>query len=62
MKVYFLVAVIGTSLPPLIIITAISYFYVVFHSNKMIATALQVMRADVAAVIFDVVYNLASKL
>lgn len=56
------VAVIGTSLPPLIIITAISYFYEEFRSNKIIATALQVMRAGVAAVIFDVVYNLASNI
>lgn len=57
-----LVAVIGTSLPPLIIITAISYFYEEFRSNRVIATALQVMRAGVAAVIFDVVYNLASNI
>lgn len=57
-----LVAVIGTSLPPLIIITAISYFYEEFRSNQVIATALQVMRAGVAAVIFDVVYNLASNI
>lgn len=56
------VAVIGTSLPPLIIITAISYFYEEFRSNRVIATALQVMRAGVAAVIFDVVYNLASNI
>lgn len=54
-----LVAILGTALPPLIIITLISYFYEAFRSNPVIATALQVMRAGVAAVIFDVVYNLA---
>lgn len=54
-----LVAVIGTSLPPMIIISIISVFYEQFRSNKVIAIALQVMRAGVAAVIFDVVINLA---
>ena len=54
-----LVAVVGTSLPPMIIISVISVFYEQFRSNKVIAIALQVMRAGVAAVIFDVVLNLA---
>lgn len=54
-----LVAVIGTSLPPMVIISLISVFYEQFRSNKVIAIALQVMRAGVAAVIFDVVINLA---
>lgn len=54
-----LVAIIGTSLPPMIIISLISVFYTQFRENKIIAIALQVMRAGVAAVIFDVVLNLA---
>lgn len=54
-----LVAVIGTALPPMIIISIISVFYNQFRSNRIIAIALQVMRAGVAAVIFDVVINLA---
>lgn len=54
-----LIAILGTALPPMIIISVISYFYVQFRSNQIIATALQVMRAGVAAVIFDVVWNLA---
>lgn len=54
-----LVAILGTALPPMIIISVISYFYTQFRSNRMIAIALQVMRAGVAAVIFDVVINLA---
>lgn len=54
-----LVAVLGTSLPPMIIISIISVFYTQFRENRIIATALQVMRAGVAAVIFDVVINLA---
>ena len=42
-----------------IIISIISLFYEQFRSNPYIAVALQVMRAGVAAVIFDVVINLA---
>lgn len=55
-----LVAVLGTILPPMIIISIISVFYDQFRTNRYIAVALQVMRAGVAAVIFDVVINLAS--
>ena len=54
-----LVAILGTALPPMIIISLISIFYTQFRSNRVIAVALQVMRAGVAAVIFDVVINLA---
>ena len=54
-----LVAILGTALPPMIIISVISVFYTQFRSNRIIAIALQVMRAGVAAVIFDVVINLA---
>ena len=54
-----LTAVFGTILPPMIIISVISLFYEQFRTNRYVATALQVMRAGVAAVIFDVVINLA---
>lgn len=53
-------AILGTALPPMIIISVISIFYTQFRENRIIAVALQVMRAGVAAVIFDVVYNLAA--
>ena len=48
-----------TILPPMVIISVISLFYEQFRTNPYIAVALQVMRAGVAAVIFDVVLNLA---
>ena len=54
-----LTAILGTILPPMIIISVISVFYQEFRANPYIAVALQVMRAGVAAVIFDVVINLA---
>lgn len=54
-----LVAVLGAILPPMIIISIISLFYTQFRTNRYIAISLQVMRAGVAAVVFDVVINLA---
>ena len=53
------VAVLGTSIPPIVIISIISVFYTEFRENKIIAIALMVMRAGVAAVICDVVIKLA---
>ena len=57
-----LVAVLGTAIPPIIIISIIAYFYDAFRQNEVIALALLVMRAGVAAVIFDVVINLAKNI
>ncbi|MBC5624439.1 chromate transporter [Clostridium sp. NSJ-49] len=54
-----IVAVVGTSIPPIAIISVISSFYVKFRESQIIGTALMVMRAGVAAVICDVVINLA---
>lgn len=54
-----LTAILGTILPPMVIISVISVFYEQFRTNPYIAIALEVMRAGVAAVIFDVVINLA---
>lgn len=54
-----LVAILGTAIPPMVIISIISIFYNQFRENKYIAIALQVMRAGVAAVIMDVTINLA---
>lgn len=53
-----IVAILGTIIPPFVIISLISVFYEEFKSNQIIAIALQVMRAGVAAVILDVVVNL----
>ncbi len=54
-------SILGAILPPMVIIGVISLFYTQFRTNPYIATALQVMRAGVAAVIVDVVWNLAKK-
>lgn len=57
-----LICTLGAILPPLIIISIISVFYNQFKDNTVIALALQVMRAGVAAVICDVVINLAQNI
>ena len=57
-----LAAVLGSILPPMIIVSIISVFYEQFRTNKYIAVALQVMRAGVAAVIFDVVIKLVANI
>ncbi len=54
-----LVAVGGTILPPMILLSLIAVFYDWFRQNDVVNTALTVMRAGVAAVICDVVINLA---
>lgn len=55
-----LVAVLGTILPPMIILSIISFFYAAFASNRYVALMLKGMQAGVAAVIFDVVLSLGS--
>lgn len=57
-----IVAILGTIIPPFVIISLISIFYREFKSNQVIAIALQVMRAGVAAVILDVVANLTKNI
>lgn len=54
-----LVSLVGTVLPPLIILTVISYFYTAFRDNLTIQALMRGMQAGVAAVIIDVVYTMA---
>ena len=53
-----LLTVLGTVLPPLMIISVISYFYQQFRDNMFVNMAMAGMLAGVAAVICDVVINL----
>lgn len=53
-----IIAIIGTVLPPLIIISIISFFYAAFRDNIVVNAVLKGMQAGVAAVIADVVINL----
>lgn len=53
-----IVTILGTVLPPLIIITLVSTFYSIFRENKIINAILKGMQAGVAVVIFDVVSSM----
>ncbi len=55
-----LTAVAGTIIPPMAILTVVSYFYAAFASNVLVALALKGMQAGVAAVILDVVCSLGA--
>lgn len=52
------VTILGTVLPPLIIITIIAQFYTAFKENKIVNALLLGMRAGVAAVIIDVIIKM----
>ena len=53
-------AVIGTILPPMVILSVISLFYAAFESNRYVSLVLRGMQSGVAAVICDVVCSLGS--
>jgi len=53
-----LVTILGTVLPPLLILSVISFFYAAFRDNAVVNAVLKGMQAGVAAVIADVVLTL----
>lgn len=55
------VSLLATVLPPLITLTAISYFYTAFATNHYIRMLLKGMQCGVSAVILDVVIGLIQK-
>ena len=57
-----LLTVFGTVLPPLIIISIISFFYQAFRDNVIVNMAMAGMLCGVAAVIFDVVINMSKSI
>ena len=54
-------AVLGTILPPFVILGVISVFYDMFAQNRYVALALKGMACGVAAVILDVSADLGGK-
>ena len=54
-----LITVLGTVLPPLIIISVISVVYAAFRDNPIVSLVMLGMQAGVAAVICDVVVTMA---
>ena len=55
------VSVIATVLPPLLVLTVISFFYGAFRDSPAVQAVLRGMQAGVAAVICDVVLDLSGK-
>ena len=53
-----LVATLGTILPPMIILSVVSFFYAIFSTNVWVAIVLKGMQAGVAAVILDAACSL----
>lgn len=53
-----LITVLGTVLPPLLIISILSFFYTAFRDNPIVNMAMSGMLAGVAAVICDVVLTM----
>ena len=53
-----LVATLGTILPPMIILSVVSFFYAIFSANVWVAIVLKGMQAVVAAVILDAACSL----
>ena len=51
-------AVLGTALPPFILLSVISYFYSLFTDNVYVALTLRGVQAGVAAVVLDVALEL----
>lgn len=51
--------ILGTVLPPFLILSAVSLFYEAFRSNRIVAALLRGMQAGVAAVICNVVVDMA---
>ena len=56
-----LASVLGTIIPPITVLLALSTCYELFAENRYVALMLKGMQAGVAAVILDVVWGLAEK-
>ena len=54
------VAILATILPPLVILSVISYFYEAFRDNQIVSTLLFGMQAGVGAVIASVVWDMGA--
>ncbi len=57
-----MIAILGTILPPMVILSILSLFYIEFKENPAVNAALNAMRAGVAAVIVNVVFCMGRKI
>lgn len=54
-----LISILGTIIPPFIIISVISHFYIAFRNNRYVSLVMEGMLIGVAAVIADLVISMA---
>jgi len=57
-----MVTVLGTIIPPLVIMTALAYIYLAVRDNAIVNNVLLGMQAGVAAIIVNVVYNMGKRI
>lgn len=57
-----IISTLGTTLPPLITLTIISFFYHEFRDSRYISAMLKGMQAGIAAIITDVVFSLSKNI
>ena len=57
-----MVTVLGTIIPPLLIMTALAYIYIAVRDNAIVNNVLLGMQAGVAAIIVNVVYNMGKRI
>ncbi len=57
-----LISVLGTVLPPLVIISIISIFYQAFRDNAIVSLVMAGLICGVAAVVFDVVFDMVKEI
>nr|WP_091529648.1 chromate transporter [Alkalibacterium subtropicum] len=57
-----MITVLGTILPPLMIMTALAYIYIAVRDNAIVNSVLLGMQAGVAAIIVNVVYNMGKRI
>lgn len=55
-----ILAVLGTVLPPLMILSLISLFYQAFSTNRLVRAFLKGMQASVAALIFSAIWDMTA--
>lgn len=57
-----MVTVLGTIIPPLLIMTILAYIYLAVRDNAIVNNVLLGMQAGVAAIIVNVVYNMGKRI
>lgn len=55
-----LLAMLGTALPPLIILSLVCVFYSLIRDNRFVSAAMKGMQSGIAAVVANVVFNMAA--